>query len=47
VDLKEEVFGGVAQKTVFTDNSDERIREMGGRLEGNMGRQHAKKAEFW
>lgn len=30
MDLKEEVFGGVTQKTVFTDNSDERIRETGG-----------------
>lgn len=47
MDLKEEVFGGVTQKTVFTDNSNERIRETGGRLEGNMGRQRAKKAEFW
>ena len=37
VDLKVEVFGGVAQKTVFTYNSDERIREMGGRLRGEHG----------
>lgn len=32
MDLEEEVLGGVTQKTVFTENSDERIRETGGRL---------------
>lgn len=46
MDLEEEVFGGVTEKTVFTDNSDERIRETGGRLGGTWAGNVPRKQKF-